>query len=297
VRTLRFKVFYELKLMILGVFSGLRVLTWAIVLLVVLVYVFGVAMTQLMGSEQEFRNVFSSMFTLFRCWTGDCAAYNGTPLAEGMRLIYGPAFSVFYVLMTMFITVGLFNLIMAIFIDNVLDNQRTRKHLEMVDRTAEIQCRLKHMFIQFINLGEEPEQHVEQDEHGLKRFVSNKTHAAIDVMATGKHATDILPSVAREWEKLKEMDVSITKDVFMSWLENQDFQQLLDDAEIDTANRAELFDVLDADMGGELCLDELITGLMKLRGSVTKADIVAIRLKVRYLTAILENKELGEGTG
>merc|ERR1712232_1379367 len=50
VRLLRFKVFYELKMMIQGVFAGLRVLSWAVVLLFFFVYALGVAIRMTIGS-------------------------------------------------------------------------------------------------------------------------------------------------------------------------------------------------------------------------------------------------------
>eukprot|EP00434_Breviolum_minutum_P042919 symbB.v1.2.038225.t1/scaffold5883.1/size22780/3 len=51
VRTLHFEVFAELRAIVLGVFSGLRVLFWAIVLLLVLIYVFGIGMATLADSQ------------------------------------------------------------------------------------------------------------------------------------------------------------------------------------------------------------------------------------------------------
>merc|ERR1712087_836357 len=64
---------------------------------------------------------------------------------------------------------------------------------------------------------------------------------------------------------------------------------MLEEVEIETCTKFELFDVLDVDMGGELELDELITGLMKLRGPISKSDIVATRLKVRHVTKMMED--------
>mmetsp|Transcript_12325 Transcript_12325/g.38499 ORF Transcript_12325/g.38499 Transcript_12325/m.38499 type:complete len:143 (-) Transcript_12325:111-539(-) len=95
--------------------------------------------------------------------------------------------------------------------------------------------------------------------------------------------------VTLEWERLRDMQESVTREAFKAWLRDDEFRELLDEADIEITNHSELFDVLDADMGGELSMDELTTGLMKLRGPVTKADIVAVRLKVSHLTRILEN--------
>jgi len=264
VRILRFKIFEDLKLMIFGIFAGLRVLTWAIVLLVLLVYLFGVALTNIFGKQElEFESVVASMFTLFRCWTEGCAAYDGTPLSERLRVRYGFGFVVFHILMTMVVTVGLFNLIMAIFIDNVVSTQSFRKRKEMVERSYEIETRFKLLFISLIN-GCKGKKAPQLNYKKLKKSIS-----AVNV----------------EWDALSKGNVIVTREAFQRWLEDKDFQNLLEEAEIDTANHVELFDVLDADRGGTLSMEELTTGLMKLRGPVTKADIVAMRLNVRLLTS------------
>ena len=40
--------------------------------------------------------------------------------------------------------------------------------------------------------------------------------------------------------------------------------------QVDVSNKFELFDILDVDLGGELSPHELLTGLMSLRGDVSK---------------------------
>ena len=85
VRLLKFKIFTELKLMIQGVFTGLRVLFWAIVLLVTCMYLMGVVAVTVFSDQEgmtEFASVSAAMFTAFRCFTDGCAATDGTPLQE-----------------------------------------------------------------------------------------------------------------------------------------------------------------------------------------------------------------------
>jgi len=275
VRILRFKIFYELKIMILGVFSGLRVLTWAIVLLVMLTYLVGVGMTYLVGLyEPEFRTVSQSMLTLFRCWTEGCAAYDGTPLVERLREKYGYTVMVFYILITMFVTVGVFNLIMAIFIDNVLAAQNNKKHKEIAERSSEIELKFRKLITDFLS-GRQPSVRIKRSNFTMWQVPS--------VSVSDKQR------VEEDWDALRKRHVSITRSAFKQLLRSEEFAHVLDEAEIESSNHFELFDVLDADMGGELSMDELTTGLMKLRGPVTKADIVAVRLKVRHLTMMLEN--------
>merc|ERR1719352_1353819 len=113
--------------MIMGVVSGLRVLFWALVLLLVMVYLIAVVMTNFMSTDfEEFQTLPSTMFTIFRCFTDGCSAYNGTPLQEQVREEHGAIFILFYVLTIMLVTFGLFNLIMALFIENIMDSGRKR---------------------------------------------------------------------------------------------------------------------------------------------------------------------------
>merc|ERR1712039_36858 len=83
-------------------------------------------------------------------------------------------------------------------------------------------------------------------------------------------------------------DFVVTRKKFQTWLRTRTMRQLLVDAGIETASKAELFDVLDVDMGGELTVEELVAGLMRLRGPLTKTDMIAIRLQVRYMTSMVE---------
>ena len=78
--------------MIQGVFTGLRVLFWAVVLLVGCMYLLGVVTRTLIGNveeltvREEFGTVPAAMFTCFRCFTDGCAATDGTPLQEHLRV-------------------------------------------------------------------------------------------------------------------------------------------------------------------------------------------------------------------
>merc|ERR1712083_1108033 len=90
-------------------------------------------------------------------------------------------------------------------------------------------------------------------------------------------------------DTLDEGDVVVTREIFNAWLMDPDMLTLLEECDIETATKFELFDVLDVDMGGSLGIPELVGGLMRLRGPVSKSDIVAVRLTVRYITSLLES--------
>merc|ERR1712098_451080 len=113
----------ELRLMMFGVVSGMRVLFWALVLLFGIIYFLAVILNNVLSRKfLEFGSVPQSMFTIFRCFTDGCNAYDGTPLSEHLREEYGVVFVFSYVLTVMLVTFGLFNLIMAIFIENVTNS-------------------------------------------------------------------------------------------------------------------------------------------------------------------------------
>eukprot|EP00439_Symbiodinium_sp_Y106_P053097 s5453_g7.t1 len=57
VRLMRFRMFRELKLMVLGLFSGLRALCWAIVLLMFIIYTIGVLMRLVSDVEDASRDL------------------------------------------------------------------------------------------------------------------------------------------------------------------------------------------------------------------------------------------------
>merc|ERR1712218_126825 len=69
----------------------------------------------------------------------------------------------------------------------------------------------------------------------------------------------------------------------MGWLNDHKLIKCLNKLEINTSNKAELFDVLDSDGSGELEFDEIISGLMRMRGPPQKSDAISALLGVRHI--------------
>ncbi|CAK9024954.1 unnamed protein product [Durusdinium trenchii] len=87
---------------------------------------------------------------------------------------------------------------------------------------------------------------------------------------------------------MAERDIVVTKDQFNHWLTTEkEFIGRLDDSEIDLSCKFDLFDVLDADLSGELEFEEMVDGLLKCRGPASKTDIIAIRLKTALLVKMM----------
>eukprot|EP00930_Biecheleria_cincta_P036760 TRINITY_DN25191_c0_g1_i1.p1 TRINITY_DN25191_c0_g1~~TRINITY_DN25191_c0_g1_i1.p1 ORF type:complete len:730 (-),score=126.94 TRINITY_DN25191_c0_g1_i1:128-2287(-) len=267
-KMLRLHVFKELNLMLMGLISGGRVLAWAVVILIIIIYIFALVMNKLAVSHKEFKTMTASMATLFRCFTEGCATYEGAPLTEKLRHTYGEPIYIFYSLAYIFVTVGVFNLIMALFIDNVVNTQHERKQQHLSDSAQAAEIDLKDIIMKLViqSKASGVPLEVEDDINSLDNAFSNRVRR-----------------VRAQFQCLSDANIHILGQQFSVWLEDKHFLRILENAEIDVHNKASLFEVLDADLSGSVTVKELLNGLMKLRGPVTKSDIIAIRLKVRQL--------------
>lgn len=287
--------------MIQGVFTGLRVLFWAVVLLVGCMYLLGVVTRTLFGNvddlnvREEFSTVPAAMFTCFRCFTDGCAATDGTPLQEHLRRFFGAPFMFSYILIFLFITTGIFNLIIAVFIDNVSDGSTKKRQRQLGQNGPKtawlISSALRHIIL--TNLYQQ-----EQEGQANKRRMSKLLKEQISSLQEmyGKHTHTNAEYEEKTEEIRKQMtkrEVVVTKDEFNTWLNcEKELISRLDESEIDMSCKSDLFDVLDADLSGELEFEEMVDGLLKCRGPVSKTDIIAIRLKssliVRMMNAVCD---------
>eukprot|EP00928_Gymnodinium_smaydae_P077652 TRINITY_DN61040_c0_g1_i1.p1 TRINITY_DN61040_c0_g1~~TRINITY_DN61040_c0_g1_i1.p1 ORF type:complete len:720 (-),score=93.52 TRINITY_DN61040_c0_g1_i1:285-2444(-) len=268
VRTINNPVFAELKIMLLGVLAGLRTLLWAFVLLVLMVYILGVTMRIFVGNQrEEFQTVQIAMFTLFRCFIDDCVTLRGTPLTQELYLMFGPIYALGYVTVTMLVTMGIFNLITAVFIDNVALSQNHRRQVALADSLVESEARLKKIVSHFVI---------------TNGMLSKDKQVMTTLEALGTKSVDDI------FDLLESTGFEVSRELFATWMSDDTFVDILTENDIECANKSELFDVLDADTGQTLTLSEVITGLMMLRGPVTKGDITTITLKVRYVSGMVD---------
>merc|ERR1712039_751013 len=175
------------------------------------------------------------------------------------------------------------NLIMAIFIDNVTCKNVQRKQAELGESSARIRNKI------IDTIGRLVKHQLENDRKGVKQRVTETVRqSAYAQRLTQKNASDDAME-SKMLTELEEDELVITRDVFNTWLKDPDFEAMLEEADIETSTKFELFDVLDVDMGGELEIDELIGGLMSLRGPISKSDMMAVRLQVKHVTKLMED--------
>merc|ERR1712083_134016 len=75
--------------------------------------------------------------------------------------------------------------------------------------------------------------------------------------------------------------IELTPEFFDELRTYSEFQEILRDLDIADEDQLDLFDTLDVDGGGTIDLEELITGIAKLRGDARRSDIVGVGLIVR----------------
>merc|ERR1712061_332057 len=85
----------------------------------------------------------------------------------------------------------------------------------------------------------------------------------------------------------------ITRERFGKVIDDPDVQHTLDELDVDETDRADLFDMLDGDGSGTLSIDEIVTGIMAVRGQAKKSDIIATKLGVKAVQHSLHSFEEG----
>jgi hypothetical protein len=102
---------------------------------------------------------------------------------------------------------------------------------------------------------------------------------AIETRTTWHHLVDGDP----ESPRVRVQKDTISREAFRTALQDPAIAKLLDDLELPEADHEQLFDVLDADGSNELDIEELVTGIVRVRGQARSMDTVAVRLKVDEL--------------
>eukprot|EP00439_Symbiodinium_sp_Y106_P086151 s312_g31.t1 len=104
----------------------LKTLILAFTLLFSVIYVISGFATMMLGGDEAierlelelyFRTLPDSMFTCFRCFTGECVDEYGKPLTHMLAQEYGHIFVFSYVFSYMLVAMGIFNVILAVYVD------------------------------------------------------------------------------------------------------------------------------------------------------------------------------------
>jgi Ca2+-binding EF-hand superfamily protein len=198
-----------------------------------------------------------SMFTIFRCSFGDCNTANGQSLFVLVTRDFGWVFGMLYGMFIFVMTIGVFNVISAIFVENVLSTSQRNERAQRRKRLS--------------------------DETVLAASVATIMHCVLRQIGYERPALRL----SEDFEHVK--DRKIDREIFAKVLQDPQGQQALIDLDIALEDHENLFELLDSDGSGGLHFDDLVVGLEKLRGDPRRSDIVCVDLMMRAFHVHMHN--------
>lgn len=275
-RVARLHIFQELLLMVDGCIAGAKTLFWSQLLLALPLYMGALLCRQALGGHlapeddddgtRAFQTLGKAYFNMYRCFLGgECYSQGGTPIFPNVMAAYGDGWGLFYYLMSACMSFGMANVIIAIFVESTVasakSNELRQKQRRLTDRNMFAAHVTKLMELMWA-----------QHEDNL----------------TGCSITDLSE------EQLSALQ--ITAALFEQLLAQPEFQEILEKLDIAHEEQAALFETLDVDGSGTLDLDELVSGMDKMRGDARRSDVVSVGLLLRAVSEELRSsqKELRE---
>lgn len=290
-RVMRFRMFKELVLMLRGLIGGFRTLGWAMVLLLSAVYVIALLMNSTLGQSDSvhmllgedadiyFSSVPGCMFLAFRCFIGDCSDSTGRSVLALLSSRYNIEFQIPFVMSTMLVNFGIFNLITALYIESTLEaakqgasnpEQGRNQAVRVATIVKKLLQRMSFLYRLLQDVPSKPQSYM-LSENGANE--SRTWRGSVINMNASAHDDC-------------DADLEITKENFLAMMSDAVVQKHLDELDV-PVNRMHLFDVLDADGSGSLIFSELVQGLLATRGEPKKSDTVACLLSVRNMQEML----------
>lgn len=169
------------------------------------------------------------------------------------------------------VTFGLFNLIVAVFVENTMQaakhDEKRRKQLRMMQQ-LDMARKLQRLVAHFCSAQAQTRQSGGQVIQVAPRFSmfrrKQNSHGPVEV-------------------KVANLDQEITREMFESAFAEPEMDVLLADLDISLDDPMNIFDAIDADGGGTIDVGELIKGLMKVLGGAENLqnDMVASLLSIR----------------
>ena len=265
VKVFRLKAMKDLRLMVKGLVAGIKTLVLAFTLLFTVLYVISGFATMTFGNDPKtierglqryFITIPDSMFTCFRCFTGECVNDEGQPIHSILKEEFGFVFVFGYVASFMLVSLGIFNVILAVYVDITMKaakendltvEQHSRESIRIARIARELLKKFAAAFRLFQNMDDE-------EGNSPKTLFNSRSQGFMDA--------GVLESI------------HITKELFLMVIQDRRVQGLMDELEL-PPDRANLFEIIDADGSGTLQLSELVHGLLKIRGEISKSDVVA----------------------
>jgi len=254
----------DLLTMMKGALGGMRTLIWSVILISLPLYACSIALRETLGQRfqegrgaESFANVPLAFFTLFRCTVGnECTDHSGRPIFALAAERYGWGYGFFFSLVQVFMTFGLFNVIVAIFIENVLAGAKTNEQVMKRQRLRD------------------------------QSFFALKMTELVAVILRVADDMSENPSYSRmplEPDALLEAaaNLEITPQILDQVRQRPGVIDILHDLELADEDAFNLFETLDSDGSGGIDVSELFEGIAKLRGDARRSDVVALNFMIQ----------------
>jgi len=287
----------DLANMLAGFYIGLPTMVWVIGIFICILYMVGLAFRICFGpsigrefisicgygdwidprfeesegckladvyGEEFFGTVAKSMFTTFRFMLGDYSTKGGKSLAIAFSDGYGAQFQVLFVIGMIIVIFGFFNIITAVFVETTISGLKTNETKRKYARRYEqkfVKDKLKNLLERVQGLWEE------------------KTSKHTAVFNRSKSA--LPPDMLTKRGGMIDADMSAYE--FRSVMRDEAVKDILNDLDVGIRDPGGLFDTFDADGTGKVSIQELATGLMRIRGEPHKTDIIASWVAIRAL--------------
>jgi hypothetical protein len=226
-----------------------------------IIYVFALILRESFGNTKPdddrwsenvtpyFEDVPRAMLTTFRCAFGDCSAATGVPIFEHVDTEYGVSYSLFYCGFVFTTTVGLFNVLSAVFVESTMASAAALASKKKKARLAD-----QALWVTRINTI-------------IKRILV----ISPDYEMSGRLS-----------EQISDVhNLNVPSHIIDLLGEDPEAKQALEDLDINADDHDRLSTVLDPDNSGGISTVELLEGLQKLRGDPRRSDIVTVDLMLR----------------
>lgn len=255
VRTFRmFRFFRELALLTLMITDSLKSLMWAIIMLIIITYVFAIVFTQVCydymdkgGGPQEFPELDesfgslpTSIYSLIQAMLGGinwglvCNVLIGIGSVDSVVMV---ALFLFYIAFT---TLAVLNIITGVFVDNAMENTKTQREFLI---QAQMEAREKHL----------------------------------------RQLRDIFIAMDDDG------DFVLTYQELENSLQDESVRTHFQALDLDPSDMKRLFGLLDEDGSGEVFLEEFLDGCLRLKGGARSIDVHAILWECKRLAAKLDH--------
>jgi len=265
-RLFRAPMFADLLAMIHGLMFGMATLAWSLVFFIVFIYVMALVFRASLGPEPGdqdglneedgavgwyFQTVPRSMLTTFRCSFGDCSTARGTPIFEAPG-VAGAMTGLMLSCLVFIASVGLFNIISAVFIERIMEYASANLARKMHQRL--------------------------RDKNRWRKNVMKLLRALL------RHAEETSVPMLQNMDIHALREVSFSRSLLNYAIENDDeVMEILAELDIDPQDYFCLPETIDSNNAGFVKATEIISGLSRLRGTARRSDIVTVDLMIRSL--------------